>query len=149
MTTAQFIWQTYNTRGTKIRKCSSVFTDTDGVVYSYGYHYPLAFNIAGLDFVNTMGYSSSTGRHIHWARQALQYTNIDVKLSDGAISFLRDNSQQDSNKLLTIVSCLETERDAIELKMASKSRKDTSVYAWLNSQFETLNNSINRVKQVL
>lgn len=149
MTTAQFIKRTYNTKSNKIRKCSSVFTDTNGVVYSYGYHYPLAFNIAGLDFVNNAGYSSSTGRHIAWARQALQYTNIDVKLSDGAISFLRDNSQQDSNKLLTIVSCLETERDAIELQMAGKSRKNTSVYAWLERQYNELNNSINQVKQVL
>ena len=150
MTTAQFIYQTYNTIGTKERRCSSVFTDMQGVVYSYGYHYPLAFAIGGLNFINVAGYSSSTAKHIAWAKNAIGYDNyIGVKLSQRATSFLRDNSQMDSNKLLTLLSLLEVERDEIELQMASKNRKDTSVFAWLEHQFDELSINIKLVKQAI
>lgn len=150
MTTAEFIYNTYNTRGTKERRCSSVFTDMQGVVYSYGYHYPLAFNVAGLDFVNVAGYSSSTAKHIAWAKNALGYGYfIGVKLTRDASRIVSDAFAPDENRLSAILALLTDERDKVELDMASKSRKDTSVYAWLQSQFDTLNNNITLVKQAL
>lgn len=35
-----------------------------GVLYSYGYHYPLCFEIDGIVWRNTRGYSVTTSKHI-------------------------------------------------------------------------------------
>jgi len=67
MTTLEFMRKHKGTSG-KTRYCSSVMLGIDGVFYSYGYHYPLLFEVGGLWFVNDRGYSSSTSKHIGWAR---------------------------------------------------------------------------------
>lgn len=140
MTTAQFIARTYNTSASKERQCSSVFTDRDGNVYSYGYHYPLAFNIAGLDFVNTTGYSTTTQRHIAWAQAAIGYGNyINVELNGARLPLTLDDIEA---KLGAKVVELKAEMD-------SKKRKDTQVYKHLEYQFERTLADYNRVKEVL
>lgn len=68
----------------KARRCSSVIYD-DGVIYSYGSHYPMLFKIDPVDsqsrypipgdpgvlFINTSGWSVSTARQIRWCWQAV------------------------------------------------------------------------------
>lgn len=49
----------------------------DGVLYSYGYHYPLLFKIDGKYFVNTAWYSRTTSKHIGYAKRFADY---EVKL---------------------------------------------------------------------
>lgn len=77
MTTKDFIKQAFY-GNTKMQKCSSVFRDGDNNIYSYGYHYPLLFRVNGKVILNDRGYSSTTGRHIMWANQAVNYTAIKV-----------------------------------------------------------------------
>lgn len=71
MQTKQFIGKAV--RGEIRRgKCSSVSFDGQHV-YSYGTHYPLLIQLKTAEgprwILNDRGYSSSTGRHISWARE--------------------------------------------------------------------------------
>jgi hypothetical protein len=62
----------------------NLFTDGNGTMYSYGYHYPLLFDVNGLKFINTAGYSNTTAKHISHARSLAQhevhipYSNSDI-----------------------------------------------------------------------
>ena len=60
----------------KPAKHRNLFYDS-GTLYSYGYHYPLAFIVNGIVFVNTTGYSTTTARHISLARP---YADEEVEL---------------------------------------------------------------------
>lgn len=51
---------------------ASVLYDGD-TVYSYGTHYPLLFKVGSVWVCNDSGYSSSTGRHISYARGVADY----------------------------------------------------------------------------
>lgn len=136
MTTRDFIARTYNTTATRDRQCSSVFTDYDGNVYSYGYHYPLLFNIGGLDFINVQGYSSTTARHIHWARQAEPYA-IEVELRGARLPLTLDDIEA---KLGARVVELKQQLD-------SKKRKNTQVYASLEHEFNKVLANYHTVKE--
>jgi len=139
MTTRDFIARTYNTTSTRERRCSSVFTDTDGNVYSYGYHYPLAFRVGGLDFINVRGYSNTTSKHIAWAWQAVGYDAIPVELSrDDRVQYLDLN---------TLVSRLHEQLGKILDQMVSKKRKDTQVYRALQHEHEQVYNYIKQVEE--
>ena len=143
MTTAQFIAKTFNTRNDKWgrygyeRRCSSVFTDRDGNVYSYGYHYPLLFTIEGLTFINTTGYSSTTIRHIAWAKRAVGYSYIGVELNGARLPITLDDIEA---KLGAKVVELHSE-------MQAKKRKDTQVYKYLEQEYEQTLADYNRVKE--
>lgn len=136
MTTAQFIEQTYNTEATRERRCSSVFTDYKGQVYSYGYHYPLAFNIKGLDFINTQGYSNTTAKHISWAWRAVGYHANSVKLWREDARVISDQWATEADKLAAVKQALQREIDSLRDQMESKKRKNTQVYSWLEQQHD-------------
>lgn len=136
MTTADFIKKTYNTNNDKWsdkygteRWCSSVMTDKNGIVYSYGKHYPLAFRVMGNDYINEAGYSSTTSKHIGWAKRALGYDNyIGVSLNRDEVQVIASEYTSPEHKLDTIRTALEREiKELIELR-DSKKRKDTAVY---------------------
>ena len=142
MTTAQFIERTYNTKNDKWgrygydRRCSSVMTDKEGNVYSYGYHYPLLFRIGGLNFVNTTGYSNTTARHIHWARQAVS-DYIEVELNGARLPLtLEDIEAKLGAKVVTL-----------KQQMDSKKRKDTQVYQSLEREYDETLAAYWRVKE--
>lgn len=141
MTTAEFIKKTYNTTNEKWGKhgydrwCSSVRTDKHGNVYSYGSHYPLAFHVAGLDFVNDAGYSSTTSKHIGWAKQAIGYNNYtSVKLWREEARVIADEYATEQQKLEAIKTALKREYDDWKEQVESKKRKDTQIYEYLHSQ---------------
>lgn len=150
MTTQDFIKKTYGVRDTsnRPRKCSSVFTDSNGIVYSYGMHYPLAFHVAGLDFINTSGYSNTTSKHISWAWGALEYRAHGVKLwRDEARAIAWESDE--SKKLEAIMTALKRERDGLVDEMSKKKRKDTMVYADLDRKLESVTSTINMVRASL
>jgi hypothetical protein len=149
MTTQEFISKTYNVPATRERKCSSVFTDYEGVVYSYGYHYPLAFHLKGLDFVNVRGYSSTTAKHICWAKQAMNYEYIGVKLSSDDVFRFTRGYATDEQKLHTIKKALAREWDSISEQLRSKKRTDTQVYADLAKQLNQVTQYTIAVNKVL
>ena len=152
MTTKDFIKKTYNTTSTKRRQCSSVFTDNQGNVYSFGYHYPLAFHIKGLDFVNTTGYSNSTARHIAWAHSALDYTAVSVKLwrIDTDELFMFTGQRVEDDRALEIIKrALERELHTIRAVMDNKKRKDTSVYRNLENREARVIQAILKVEEAM
>lgn len=149
MTTADFIAKTYNTPSDKDRHCSSVFTDRDGTVYSYGYHYPLAFRVAGLDFINTQGYSSTTAKHTSWAWRAVGYDSIGVILWRDEARVIADRYASETDKLRAIESALERELDTIQQAMDGKKRKDTQVYHWLQYNYDKVQANLTRVEAAL
>lgn len=125
MTTREFIYKALSGK-TKKTFCSSVFV-SDGVAYSYGYHYPLATIIDGKGYVNDRGYSNSTAKHINWAFSALGelvgYDNVyHSPLFGGSLSKrgIREGAQ--------------AEYDRLTDEMNAKKRKDTKVYKWLEVQ---------------
>lgn len=136
MTTREFISKTYNTPATRERNCSSVFTDYQGVVYSYGYHYPLAFNVRGMDFINTAGYSNTTAKHINWAFQALPADAISVQLHRDEARVIAGGVASDHEKLEAIKNALTRELDILKAQMLAKKRKDTMIYRNLKQNFD-------------
>lgn len=145
MTTAQFIAKTYNTPSNKERRCSSVFTDYKGNVYSYGYHYLLAFHAKGLDFVNVSGYSVTTAKHINWAFQAVGYDAIAVKLWRVDIDEMYHAN--DDEKLGIVLRALKREYVKLQDTMASKSRKNTQVYQYLEYQRDRVARYMEQVRE--
>ena len=146
MTTAQFIYNTYATRGTRERRCSSVFTDYEGQVYSYGYHYPLAFRVKGLDFINTQGYSNTTAKHISWAWRAVGYHANSVKLWREDARVIAASYSTEDEKLAAIKTALQREIDSLREQMESKKRKDTQVYHWIEQQHDKAVATLNTVE---
>lgn len=136
MTTRDFIYKALSGT-TKKDMCSSVFSvkrypDEPAIVYSYGYHYPLATIINGKGFVNNRGYSVTTAKHINWAFDAVSsivgYNNTyGVPLTDG-----------NGLTLSEIKSSAKREYDRLKLLMDSKKRKDTAVYADLERQADKM-----------
>ena len=153
MTTAEFIKKTYNTTNDKWGKhgydrwCSSVKTDKHGTVYSYGSHYPLAFHVAGLDFINEAGYSNTTSKHIGWARAALNYNYVGVKLNREEAVVIGNEYITDDNKLEAIKRALEREHSSIVEQMTAKKRKDTQVYKNLEYEQARVMHELSKVNE--
>lgn len=149
MTTQEFIEKTYNTTSTRERRCSSVFTDNDGTVYSYGYHYPLAFKVAGLDFVNTAGYSATTGKHITWAWRAVGYNAIGVELWREEARVIAASYSTEVEKLEAIKTALERQEHELRSEMGTKKRTNTHVYAYLTRRYNKVDGYLSRVNETL
>lgn len=66
-------------------KHGNLFTDGNGTMYSYGYHYPLLFDVNGLKFINTIGYSQTTAKHISYARNLAQH-EVHIPYNNSNIS---------------------------------------------------------------
>jgi hypothetical protein len=135
MTTKQFIDDTFGVPSNTNRKCSSVFADTDGNIYSYGYHYPLLFKVDGLTFRNTSGYSTTTAKHISYCSR---FDAIDVELD------VHDRLR--SLTLADIEERLEMMRDKLYGEMVIKKRKDTWVYHDLERRHERTKHGLAAIK---
>lgn len=98
MKTVEFIQKAINGYAKDGAHCSSVLY-RNGVVYSYGEHYPLLFRIGNKVFVNTSGYSNTTAKHIGWASR---YANHNVEL-------VRCNSKNHIPTLENVREALEDE----------------------------------------
>ena len=144
MTSAEFIAKTYDTTSDRERRCSSVFTDYSGTVYSYGYHYPLAFKVAGLDFVNTAGYSSTTSKHICWARGIVP-NQLHVKLWRDESQVISASYSTPEQKLESIKVALERELASVQKQMGTKTRHETQVYRALVNEEDTICSTLNKV----
>ena len=147
MTTAQFIYNTYATRATSERRCSSVITDTEGTVYSYGYHYPLLIRVGEFDVLNTRGYSNTTAKHIHWARHAVSKDVIEAKLSRDEGNTVSNRHATTDQQLEALEGALARELKEIMDEMEKKPRKDTQVYRNLQAEHDRVYNSLKRVME--
>lgn len=125
MTTQDFIYRKLQNT-TRKEFCSSVFgsTDMNGdvTIYSYGYHYPLARIINGKAYINNRGYSNTTAKHIHWARQA----SVELVGYDNTYSVPLTNGNSLNTKGIRESASREYAR--VTEEMSKKKRKDTYVY---------------------
>ena len=90
----------------------NLFTDSNGTMFSYGYHYPLLFKVNELNFINTIGYSNTTAKHISYARPMAQY-EVHIPYNNSDIS------------PLAIQKALIEERAYIFERIAEIKRKNT------------------------
>lgn len=148
MTTREFMERNLNYQPSKETWCSSVMQDTTGNFYSYGYHYPLLFKVAGHWFVNTMGYSNTTAKHINWAWSAIDYNATAVELSRDDARVISSSWASDDEKLQAIKSALRRKLNDIKEVMLAKKRHDTQVYRLLEQDLIRVQNSWNEVTEL-
>lgn len=136
MTTQEFINKNFGVSAKKERKCSSVFADYNGNMYSYGFHYPLLFELGGKVYRNTRGYSNTTAKHIGWC---YSIDSIDVELDRQAVSAVGDAIRYDNEvefAVNEVKRCLKETIKEREKAMDAKKRKDTQVYKWLEHDYD-------------
>jgi hypothetical protein len=117
MTSKEFIEREYLSAGRE-KSFSSIYKDSAGNIYSYGPHYPLLFRVDGIDYINVTGYSSTTAKHISWAR-SVEPDAVPVVLRRG------DRLPLTTDDLLERLS---EQREEIAIQMRQKVRKNTAVY---------------------
>lgn len=110
----------------------NLFTDGNGTMYSYGHHYPLLFKVNGLKFINTIGYSNTTAKHINHARNLAQH-EVRIPYNDGDIS------------PLAIQKALEDERAYLNEEIANIKRKNTKKEARLQERISEIDYTLNRL----
>ena len=113
MKSKQFIQNCVNGTRTKTGACSSIYFDGE-ILYSYGTHYPLLFKINNNWFINDQGYSSSTGRHLCWAREFADYP---VKLPN--------NIQNGKPTPEYVIECINTEIKELNDQLPTKQKGKT------------------------
>lgn len=126
MTTREFIYKRFYLETNKT-SCSSVLSDSDGNIYSYGYHYPLLFTVADKTIRNVKGYSNTTQRHIMRSRDV---PAIDVHVPRGF--------RLTSDDAVNLTALLKGQREYVNdlhEQLKSKKRKDTQVYRLLERQY--------------
>jgi len=129
MTTQEFIQANIGNVPVRDKWCSSVMQGTDGNFYSYGYHYPLLFNVAGVWLVNTRGYSNSTAKHI----------NLAWSCADGGVSLA---SRQVDLSPEAIRTALKNELDEKLEELGGLVRKNTK-------REQGIKNDILEIKRVI
>lgn len=148
MTTQEFIERNWGKVPAKSKWCSSVVQDTEGNFYSYGSHYPLLFKVAGTTFINTAGYSSTTGRHILWAQRAVNYNYTAVELNHEDARVISSSWASENDKLQVLArATAEMVADA-EVACDSKKRKDTQVFEQLAATLERARRSYQTVNEL-
>ena len=105
----------------------------NGILYSYGYHYPLMFKVRGLVFRNIESYSNTTGKHIGLCGA---HSDHDVKL------YFEDAVYRRMEPML-IVDALVTESIAIDKTISKIKRKDTIKEQNLRNRLAQIDNAIN------
>lgn len=125
MKTQDFIAKHLNTTDGKERTCASVKTDGKGNFWSYGEHYPLIVNIDGHFFLNTAGYSSTTGKHIRWASPfcncVYDYNFMKNKASLSAkniLAAIKDEIVDINNKLGNLTARAFNKRERLTSRLA-------------------------------
>ena len=113
-------------------KHGNLFTDANGTMYSYGYHYPLLFEVNGLKFINTTGYSQTTAKHISHARNLAQH-EVHIPYNNRDIS------------PLAIQKALVDERAYISEQIEAIKRKNTKKEARLQQKINEIDYTLNRL----
>ena len=131
MENSQFVQSVYSLLGNKTAntKKHGNLLFSSGILYSYGTHYPLQFKIKNYIFVNTSGYSATTGRHI-----GLCERDFEVKLH-----FIESYSEVNKKNVL---KALKLEKECLEKEISELSKR-----AW--KQRENKENRISEIKKAI
>ena len=116
------------------KSCASVFATNDRI-YSYGYHYPLLFQVDtpsnGTVWVcNNGGYSNTTAKHISYSAPL-----ADVFAPIGG-------THGQTVTIETVIRAITSKLDSVIATMKAKKRHDTAVYRDLQRQYERLNSDL-------
>lgn len=125
-----------NYKFTPNKSHGNLFTDSNGSMYSYGYHYPLLFKVNGLSFVNTAGYSNTTSKHIAYARSYADYQ----------VDLYRNIMGSYSTDYESVLYNLEKELNYIEEDIKALKRHNTQKEARLLSERERVEKTIKALK---
>lgn len=106
------------------KRLASLMAD-DNIIYSYGYHYPLLFQVTTPEgkkiwVCNNSGYSNTTAKHISLASWQ---ADICVEVSNMDYDSIKKSVE---NKIQRIISQID-----------SKKRTDTNVYRYLVNDLQT------------
>lgn len=137
MTTREFMRSRQGHNPSREVWCSSVKQSTNGDFYSYGSHYPLLFKVGSLWFVNDNGYSSSTSKHICWARP---FANHSVELPN--------NQQYGTPKIEYVLECLNSELKRLKDEL-NKHRNGTQIANRISDHIEETLKDIKAIKKEL
>lgn len=137
MKTQTFIENNIGKKPSEEKWCSSVYQDTEGNFYSFGYHYPLLFKVKNHWFVNTTGYSNSTAKHINWAWASIGYHK--------AIGVNLITAHTDINSIL---KSLRVERHVKQSEIA-KGREGSNIQQSRHEELIRINNKIESVKNII
>lgn len=115
--------------------CSSVVAD-DNVIYSYGDHYPLLWQVVTptgqkLWVCNTRGYSNTTGKHISWSSWR---ADVQAEIESNRYSGISPDIS-----FKGVVAVITQKKQSIETEMATKKRHDTQVYRVLERDLQNQN----------
>jgi hypothetical protein len=109
MKTADFIASCTRGEVQSGRSCGNVFfTDQgnkSGVVYDYGYHYPLLVQVGDRWILNDRGYSMTTGKHIGWASRHADYC-MHIEAGRISITELLEQARQQVEELSVEIATL-------------------------------------------
>jgi len=114
----------------------NLFTDGNGTMYSYGFHYPLLFEVNGLKFINTAGYSNTTAKHISHARSLAQH-EVHIPYNNSDIS------------PLAIQKALANERAYILDEIEAIKRKNTKKEARLQQRVNEIEQALTELQGTL
>ena len=114
----------------------NLFTDGNGTMYSYGFHYPLLFEVNGLKFINAMGYSNTTAKHISHARSLAQH-EVHIPYNNSDIS------------PLAIQKALANERAYILDEIEAIKRKNTKKEARLQQRVNEIEQALTELQGTL
>lgn len=85
----------------------------NGIIYSYGSHYPLLFKVNNIPFVNIAGYSNTTSKHIGIA---WRYAKHGVIVPSGRYSSIKTSD---------VIDWLIQESNQLDLQLLNLKRKGT------------------------
>jgi len=134
MKSEQFIGEIVSGRQTGEKYVASIHFDGKHI-YSYGSHYPLLINTKRKWILNDYGYSSTTSKHISWARS---YADYVVGLPNHSDIYHNAN-RTDIN---VIKQALKMEISLLEKEISQLSKR-----AW--KQKEIKNNRIEELRKTL
>ena len=93
----------------------------NGVLYSYGPHFPLFFDVEGTVFLNSTHYSVSTAKHQSMAGAFASF-HVSLNISKPLSHPARED----------VLNALNSKIESLTNEMAAKRRHDTAVYRELS-----------------
>lgn len=91
-------------------RCGNVFFE-NGIIYSYGYHFPIAKHVEGKNAIlmTTRGYSNTTAKHISKVRQSIP-SYVSVTYCHNPANLIEHNFNMFESELKKIVDKLASAR---------------------------------------
>ena len=138
MRSEDFIGRCVRGEQIKERCVASIYFDGE-TIYSYGRHYPLLIKIGSSWILNDRGYSSTTGKHINWARG----------YNDGVVSIPNDGVVRGKPSIDQIRKYILEEMEEITKELKTLRKNAFRKKERLESRFNDLDKTFDLIKTAL